>query len=124
MKGLGPLLWALFVTCLILALAYWFTRHVVGTMAGGKLTRGKLARGRRITVLEQVPVGKDQRLLLVRVGEQLYLFGAAPGGFTNLGEVPQELLDEDQNTTGSNSTGTLSENFAQALRRVLEQRKR
>ncbi len=119
MKELGPLLWALLVTCLILALAYWFTRHVVGSMAGGKL-----ARGRRITVLEQVSVGKDQRLLLVRVGERLYLFGAAPGGFTNLGEVPKELLDDDETTTGGNSNGTMSENFAQALRRILEQRKR
>lgn len=119
MKELVPLLWALFVTCLILALAYWFTRHVVGTMAGGRLVRG-----RRITVLEQVPVGKDQRLLLVRVGERLYLFGAAPGGFTNLGEVPQELMADGENTPDDHAAGTMSENFAQALRRVLEQRKR
>ncbi len=119
MKELGPLLWALFVTCLILALAYWFTRHVVGNMAGGRL-----GRGRHITVLEQIPVGKDQRLLLVKVGERLYLYGAAPGGFTNLGEIPQELLDDEENTPGSKSNAAISENFAQALRRVLEQRKR
>lgn len=119
MKELGPLLWALFVTCLILALAYWFTRYVVGNMAGGRL-----GRGRYITVLEQISVGKDQRLLLVKVGERLYLYGAAPGGFTNLGEVPQELLDDEEITPGSKSNAAGSENFAQALRRVLEQRKR
>ena len=53
MDGLGPLLWALFVTCLILALAYWFTRYVAGRMVTGGLVRGK-----HITVLEQVAVGK------------------------------------------------------------------
>lgn len=114
-----PLLWALFVTCLILALAYWFTRHVVGRMAGGGLVRG-----RRINVLEQVPVGKDQRLLLVRLGERLYLLGAAPGGITNLGEVPQEVLDQEADTPDSGPAVKLPENFAQALHRVLEQRKR
>ena len=119
MKELGPLLWALFVTCLILALAYWFTRYVVGNMAGGRLGRGKY-----LTVLEQIPVGKDQRLLLVKVGERLYLYGATPGGFTNLGEVPGELLDDEENTPGSKPNTAIAENFAQALRRVLEQRKR
>lgn len=118
MKELGPLLWALFVTCLILALPTGY-RYVVGKPAGGRL-----GRGRYITVLEQISVGKDQRLLLVKVGERLYLYGAAPGGFTNLGEVPQELLDDEEITPGSKSNAAGSENFAQALRRVLEQRKR
>ena len=120
MKELGPLLWALFITCLILALAYWFTRYVVGNMA-----MGRLARGRRMEVLEQVPVGKDQRLMLVKVGERLYLLGAAPGGFTNLGEIPRELLDQQQTDQPDiPPAGGLPESFAQALRRVLEQRKR
>ena len=110
------MLWALFVTCLILGAAYWFTRYVVGRMAGGGLVRG-----RRISVLEQVPVGKDQRILLVEIGGRLYLFGAAPGGITNLGELPPEALDAGEEPPQS---GNPPDSFAQALRRVLEQRKR
>ena len=71
MEVLGPLLWALFVTCLILVLAYWFTRYVAGHMMTGALGRGK-----HITVLEQVSVGKEQRLLLVRIGNRTYFLSA------------------------------------------------
>lgn len=117
MDGLGPLLWALFVTCLILALAYWFTRYVAGRMATGGLVRGK-----HITVLEQVPVGKEQRLLLVRVGSRIYFLAATPGGVNNLGELSQE------ETAGwddlSKPPADLTESFAQSLRRMLEQRKK
>ena len=117
MDGLGPLLWALFVTCLILALAYWFTRYVAGRMATVGLVRGK-----HITVLEQVPVGKEQRLLLVRVGSRIYFLAATPGGVNNLGELSQE------ETAGwddpAKPPADLPESFSQALRHILEQRKK
>ena len=80
------LLWALAVTVLMLALAYWFTRYVVGRLAGGRL----LPRQSRMTVLEQLSVGRDQRLLLVKVGDKIYLLGVTSGGITRLETLTEE----------------------------------
>ena len=117
MKEILSLLWALLVTALVLVLAYWFTRRVVGRMAAGGLVQG-----RHITVLEQISVGKDQKLLLVRMGSHLYVLAAAPGGITLLRELSEEeagpWLAVDQQPPPA------TDNFAQALRRVLEQRKK
>ena len=55
----------------ILVLAYLCTRFVASRGVGERFYRGNL-----ITVLEKVPVGRDQKLLLVKLGEE-YLF---PGG--------------------------------------------
>ena len=117
LEEIGSLLWALLVTCLILVLAYWFTRRVVGrTALGGRW------KGRHLTVLEQITVGKEQKLLLVRMGERLYFLAVTPGGVTILRELSEEeaapwMTQDPQTTSGSDS-------FVQALRRVLEQRKR
>lgn len=117
MKELGALLWALFVTCLILALAYWFTRHVVGRMAAGGLAQGK-----HITILEQAVVGKEQRLLLVRIEKRIYILAATPGGISSLGELSaEEAAGWDEAVRAS---GDLMEAFPQTLRRMWEQRKK
>ena len=111
------LLWALFVTGLVLVLAYWFTRHVVGRMSGSSM-----GRGRRISVVEQITIGKEQKLLLARMGERLYFLAVKPGGVTVLRELSEE--EAVQWTAPESSVPPAGENFAQALRRVLEQRKK
>lgn len=118
MKEIISLLWALVVTALVLVLAYWFTRHVVGRMAGGGL-----ARSRRIEVLEQVPLGKEQKLLLVRMGERLYFLAVTPGGVTVLRELTQEEAEPWLSQEPA-APASAPDSFALALRRVLEQRKK
>ena len=115
-EEIGSLLWALLVTGIVLVLAYWFTRHVVGRMSGGGTVRG-----RRISVLEQVTVGKEQKLLLARMGERLYFLAVTPGGVTILRELSEE---EAAQWMPPENPAPAAENFAQALRRVLEQRKK
>ena len=61
-------LWALFVIAAVLALAYAFTRYVAGRIPA-------VRRGKHITILEQVSIGKDQKLLLVKLGKNIYLLG-------------------------------------------------
>ena len=111
------LLWALAAVVVVLVLAYLFTKHV-----GGRLLLGSRYRGRHIAVLEQAAVGRDQRLLLVQVGERIYLLGATPGGITCLKELDPEQtagwVGEDDPPTGEKME------FREALRRVLEQRKK
>ena len=111
------LLWALFVTCLILALAYFATRFLAGRMAAGGL-----ARGRRLTVLEQTAMGKDQKLLLVRLDDRVYFLAVTPGGAS----VLRELTEEENAAWQASQPLPSAEagSFAQALRRVMEQRKK
>lgn len=63
LEAIGQVLWALLLTCGVLVLAYWFTRRVAGRLAVG----GKMA-GSRMEVLDQMPLGRDQRLVVARDG--------------------------------------------------------
>ena len=83
------LVWALAAICAVLLLSYWFTRYVVA----GRAAAGRL-KGRHVTVLEEIQVGKDQKLLLVQAGEQICLLGAAPGGITCLRTLNREEMGQ------------------------------
>ncbi len=63
----------------VLALAYWCSR------AMGRRW-GQPNSGRRLRVLEQVPCGRDMRLLLVEWEGRQLLIGAGPSGMTLLAE--------------------------------------
>lgn len=116
-KDVLSLVGTLAAVCAILALAYLFTRYVVGRTA---LPRG--LRGRHITILEQVPVGRDQKLLLVQVGERVYLLGASQGSVTYLRTVPEEEADRWRTEAAESPVPEMS--FQEALRNVIRQRKR
>lgn len=74
-------LWTICAILGVLVLAYLFTRYVAGRGQGGGPSRlGK----RMLTILDQVAVGKDQRLLLVRAGETYYFLGVTQGSITCL----------------------------------------
>ena len=120
------LLWALAVTCVVLVLAYWFTRHVVGRLMVGRSLRS------RLTVLDQVSLGRDQRLVLARGGETVYLLGGTPVG-SEMGIRDRisclQVLSKEEAAPWLEQTQTpdLSKdrpNFWEAMRKVMEQKKR
>ena len=119
-KEVLSLLWTILVVVAVLALAYWFTRGVIGRSMGDNAIR---SRGRRATVLEQVAVGKDQKLLLVQVGERIYFLGSTPGGISCLEEVSPEEAErwKQEDQAGRATPPGLS--FQEALKKVLERRK-
>ena len=120
MEAIGQVLWVLLVTCVVLALAYWFTRHAAGRLASG----GKMA-GSRMEVLDQMPLGRDQRLVVARVGQTVCLLGVSPGGITCLRVLTQEEA-QDWLTPGPGEgpgAGGTPPRFREALRRVLDQRR-
>lgn len=89
LEAIGQVLWALLLTCGVLVLAYWFTRRVAGRLAVG----GKMA-GSRMEVLDQMPLGRDQRLVVARVGRTVSLLGVSPGGITCLRVLTEEEAEE------------------------------
>lgn len=67
----------------VLILAYWCSRAV------GRHW-GQTGTERRLRVLEQVPCGREMRLLLVEWAGKQLLIGAAPSGMTLLAEGKEE----------------------------------
>ncbi len=83
--ALGSFLWMLVCVVLIIGLAYWFTRYVAGRGA-----LGAFSGGRRMEVLDRMPLGRDQSVVLARVGERYLLLGAGTAGITLLAELTEE----------------------------------
>ena len=82
---LASFLWLIVCVVLVIGLAYWFTRYVAGR---GLL--GGMAGGRGLAVLDQLSLGRDQRVILARAGERYLLLGATPAGITLLAELTAE----------------------------------
>ncbi len=64
---------ALFIIILVLCLAYFFTRYVLGRMPMGNLK----PRVRRMNMIEQLPVGRNQKLILVQMDDEVYFLGVS-----------------------------------------------
>lgn len=109
------MLWSLVVIGAILVLAYAFTRFVAARAVGERFYRGGL-----ITVLEKVPVGKDEKLLLVKLGEEYYFLGVGSASITCLGQVPRQTAEEWEKAKKEQPAPI---GFRQALEQVMKQRK-
>ena len=83
--ALGSFLWMLVCVVLIIGLAYWFTKYVAGRGA-----LGAFSGGRRMEILDRMPLGRDQSVVLARVGERYLLLGAGTAGVTLLAELTGE----------------------------------
>ena len=101
-------LWTICAILGVLVLAYLFTRYVAGRGQGGGPSRlGK----RMLTILDQVAVGKDQRLLL----------GVTQGSITCLEKLTAEEAEAWMG--GADGAAAPKMGFQEALHSVLEQRK-
>lgn len=83
--ALASFLWLVICVVLIVGLAYWFTRYVAGRGAFGAFQGGQ-----QMEVLDRLPLGRDQSVILARVGERYLLLGAAPAGIALLAELSAE----------------------------------
>lgn len=119
MPEILQLLWALLVIAVVLVLAYLFTRYGAGRLSGAIRPRS-----RRMTVVEQISLGRDQRLVLVRVGDTLYLLGVTPGGVSRLEKLPASELDAlDPPAADPPRDCAQGMSFGEALKKVIDQRK-
>ena len=83
--NLASFLWMLVCVVLIIGLAFWFTRFVAGRGA-----LGAFSGGRRMEILDRMPLGRDQSVVLARVAERYLLLGTGTAGVTLLAELTGE----------------------------------
>ena len=114
---LASLLWMLVCVVLIIGLAYWFTKYVAGR--GGF---GVFQAGRQMEVLDQLPLGRDQRVVLARAGGRYLLLGATPAGITLLAELTEEEAAAWKRESPQAAEG--KPGFKEAFTAALKQRER
>ena len=73
-------------------------------------------------LLAQLPVGREQKVLLIQAGEQYYLLGAAQGGVTLLDKLSAEEMEKLRKSDESDTGPGEKMGFQEALKKVLEQR--
>lgn len=115
--SLLSLLWMLVSVVLVLVLAWWFTRYVVGRGALGVF--GAAKNGGHMEVLAQLGLGREQRLALVRTGERYFLLGISTGNISTLAEfTPEEaaLWKRQSEEPGEKQTPMFGETLRAALR--------
>ena len=115
------LLWMIVSIAVIIGLAYWFTRYVAGRGAWGAFAPMKVGAG--LELLAQLPLGREQKLIVAQVGERFFLLGVTASEISMLAEFTAEeaafwrewVETEEKRETPS---------FREALNTVLRQRGR
>ena len=112
-------MWLLLCVLVIIALAYLFTKYVVGR--GGLGGVGLSGRSERFQVLARLSLGREQSAALVKAGEKYLLLGVAPTGVTLLKELTREEAEAVCPPTSGDQPAPPS--FGEALRTAFKQRK-
>ena len=104
----------------ILVLAYFATR----SMAKFKMGRMKLPSGGNdghMEVLDQLPLGADMRLVLVRTGSRFLLLGLSAAGISLLAELSEEeaanwLEDKSRREEEKSNHPSFRDSFIEVLK--------
>lgn len=116
MPEILSLLGMLVIVAGVLVMAYFFTRYVAARgMAGYPAIRGQ-----KLKVLDQMSLGRDQRLLVIQAGERFFLVGAAATGFTMLAELTGQ---EAEQWTDKGESGEPLPSFKEAFLAQLKKKK-
>jgi flagellar biogenesis protein FliO len=73
--------------------------------------------GKGIEILAQRSLGKDQRLLVARVGERCFLLGVSAGGISNLAELSAEEAEFWKEPPEGAQPSGFRESFSRILQR-------
>ena len=106
----------------VIGLAYWFTRYVVGGKHLGSL--GLLQKNQQLQLLAQTQVGKDQRLAVVRAGSRYFLLGLTPQNISLLAELTQEEAAVWLQEPGGPDSGPQAEGFQKAFEKAFNREKK
>lgn len=86
-KDILSLLGVLAVLLLVLGGCWLFTRWAGTGLTGGAFMP---AGQRQMKVLERLPVGKDQALLVIQLADRYFLISSSPSGSSLLAELTEE----------------------------------
>lgn len=113
------LLWAVVCCVVVLGLAYWFTKFVVGRGKFGGMNMSGGTGG--IEVLAQKPLGKDQRLLVVQAAGRYFLLGVTASQITCLAELTPEEV-QVWCSKNADPAEQCPPSFTEALQKVLKEK--
>ena len=116
MGNVWSVLGVLAVVVLILYLAYWVTKWIgTRSMPQAMSARVRTGGSGKFCVLAQLGVGRNERLLLVRLEERCYLLGVTEQQITLLRELDDgeaaEWLREDGQPSAPGFMEVLAENL-------------
>ena len=112
------LFWALLAVIAVLFSAYLFTKYVAGRPGGlVHFQKGRMA------VLDQIPIGREQTLLLVALGNYVYLLGVAQGSVTRLERFSEQEWAELEENMLEHADDAPKPVFQESLKKMLEQRR-
>lgn len=118
----GSLLWMVLSVAAIIGLAYWFTRYVAGR--GGFGAFGPLKAGEGLELLAQLPLGREQKLVLARVGERYLLLGVTASAISLLAELTEQEAALWREGAEQPTEKRETPSFREALNTVLRQKGR
>lgn len=90
MPGELSLLGSVITVVLVLMLAYWCSRFL------GK-NWSKAAAGRNMKVIEQIQLGPDKKILLIKLKDHNYLVGVSQAGIQLLADVEGQFEEAPAN---------------------------
>ncbi len=124
-EEIGALLGMLSAVLGVLVLAWLFTRYLAGRAPGlGGFLPG---RSGKLRLLERMPLGREQSLVVVRAGEKVLLLGVTGSGISLLRELSAEeaaAWDSEAQAASPAAGPETPIPFRDALRDVLKQRKK
>ncbi len=112
------LLWMVICVLAVAVLAYLVTRYVAGR---GGAFGWKMGGG--LEVLAQLPLGREQKLLVAQAGERYFLLGVTASRIELLAEFTAEEAALWRDRAGTEETSA-TPSFRQALNTVLRQKGR
>lgn len=116
LREVSSLLGIILVLLLVMAGCYLFTRWA-GTGLGVGFGVGG---GERLKVVERLPVGRDQALLVVHFADRYLLLGSSPAGFSLLAELTEE--EGAQWTSAAQPMDKTGMDFRELVRKLREKK--
>lgn len=125
-EEIGALIGMIAAVAAVLCLAYFFTKYFAGkNLAGMGIPRSR-GKGGQLRLLDRMPLGRDQYLAVVEVGNACLLLGVTGSQVTLLRELSAEEAALWKANLESLSDGQPGApvSFQDALKEVLKQRKK
>ena len=106
------------VVTVVIMLAYFFTRYIVGSGWGRNTVFPQKSGG--VSILAQTSVGKEQHLAIVQAAGRYFLLGITPQSISMLAELTEEEISVWMDHQGGRGEVRQGTPFRQAFMDVLQ----